>query len=96
MDVDHRQPEPLEELAAEDLHVARQDHDVAALTQQLQHARLSLGLAFLADGHMGVREPEGLHVGPQVVPVRDHLNHVRVQLVAAPAPQQLKHAVILA
>ena len=86
-----------QEVAAEDLHVAREDDEVEVLTvQQLEHPRLGRGLLALGHGHVLVARAEALDVGGVVGMVGDHQRDLAVQLAAPPAPQQVEQAVVLA
>src|SRR5581483_9923986 len=48
------------------------------------------------DGHVRERDPERAHVRLEVGVVRDHLHDLRAQLAAAPAPEEVEQAVLVA
>jgi hypothetical protein len=96
MDVDDRHPHPLQEIAAEDLHVACQHEQLGIAAQELEHLRLGPSPAARLDRHV----VEG-HAGRdrlllEVVMVGDHRHDLHVELAAAPAPQQLLQAMVMA
>jgi hypothetical protein len=96
MDVDDRRAERLQEAAAEDLHVAREDHEVEAIGQQLEHARLGRGLAVRRHRHVLEARAEGLDVGRVIGMVGDDERDLAGQLAAAPSPEKVEQAVLLA
>jgi hypothetical protein len=96
MDVDDRRTDAIEEVARQDLHVAREHDEVAASAQQLEQARLGLRLRLRRDRHMVERQAIGLYVRAQVLVVGRDQDDLRVELLATPAPQQLLKAVVLA
>ena len=96
VDVDHRDGQALEELAGQDLHVARQHDEVALAVEQLEQLRLGLGLALGVDGDVVVGHVEQLDVLAQVGVVGGDEDDAALELAAAPAPQQVEQAVVVA
>jgi hypothetical protein len=96
VDVDHRHADRVEEVARQDLHVARQDDEVEVSGQQLELAALGLALRVGADRDVDERDAERAHVVGEIGVVRDHEPDVEVELVAPRPPQQIEQAVVVA
>ena len=89
------QPTFGEELLGEDLHVARQHHQIDVAAQQIEQALFGFCPNVLRRGDMKEWHPERPHLIGEVGMVGDHHRHRHVQLTATVAPQQIKQAVVL-
>ena len=89
-------PTRCQEVADEDLHVAREHDQVEAAGELLEHRRLGLRLRLRRDRHVHERDAEARDVVLDVAVVGQHEPDVGVELAAAPAPQQVEQAVVLA
>ena len=69
MDVDRGHAHPLEKLAAEDLHVAREHEQIGTVAQQLEHPRLRLLLALGRHRHVVEGHARRLGLAAQIVVV---------------------------
>jgi hypothetical protein len=96
VDVDHRHAELIEERAREDLHVAREHHDVAAPGQHAQDLPLGLRLRLRRHRDVHERHPEGLDIGPVPLVVGDDDGDLGVELAAPTPPQQVEQAMLVA
>ncbi len=96
MDVDRRHPHPLQEVAAEDLHIARQHQQLGIAAQELEQSHLGLLLAALRHRHVVEGDSRGERLGLDVGVVGDHRHDLRVQLTTTPTPQQVQQAMVMA
>jgi hypothetical protein len=96
VDVDQRHAEPLEEVAGEDLHVARQHDHVDIACEQLEQPGLGFGLAVRRHGDVLEGDAERAHVILEVGVVGGDQGQVGVEGAATPAPEQVEHAVLVA
>ena len=93
-----RPSRPSQKDGRQDLHVAGQHDHVGLFLRQdrlhlLEGRRLRGRLR--ADGHAPEADAVPLHQPPQVLVVRDHARDVALELPAAPAVQEVGHAVVL-
>ena len=96
MDVDRRRAEPREEVAGEDLHVAGEDEQVD-LAEQLQRSRRSAAVLVAGlDRHVVEGEADRGDLLGVVGVVGDDRDELGAELAAAPAPEQVGEAVVLA
>ena len=93
MDVDRRGAQPPEELGGEDLHVAGEDEEVD-LAHRLQRPALRLVLRIRVDGDVLEGEAELLDLLGVLGMVGDDRRDVGAELAAAPAPEQVREAVV--
>ncbi len=95
MDVDDRHAETIDEVAGEDLHVPG-EHDEIDVSAELLH-QLALGLGLLPSRPAGERTaapaPRHRH---GVLVVGDDGGDLHRELAAAPAPEQIQEAVVVA
>ena len=96
MDVDRLHTHPLQEVAAEDLHIARQHQQLGIAAQELEQSHLGLLLAALRHRHVVEGDSRGERLGLDVGVVGDHRHDLRVQLTTTPTPQQLLQAMAVA
>src|SRR5215207_2519852 len=97
VDIDDPTRVSSDELGRQDLHVAREHHDVhAVLVEEIQDPGLLLRLGLLGDGQ--VVEGDAVDLGPrgEVGVVGDDERYPRLELPRIPAPQQVYEAVVVA
>ena len=96
VDVDHRGADPSQELAGENLHVTREDHEVDLAGEEIELTLLGLGLRVAGHRDVVIRHAEGSHFFFEVRMVGHHGGDVHVKLIPPPAPQHVEQAVLLA
>ncbi len=78
----------------QDLHVAREHHEIHLASKQAEERPLLLILRAGRYGEMVIRDAKRLHLASKVVMVRDHHRDLGLDLAAPPAPQQFEEAVV--
>jgi diguanylate cyclase (GGDEF)-like protein len=95
VDVDDRDAESIDQVARQDLHVAREDDQVDRSGKLCEEALFSVGPAALLDGDMDERDAERFDVGAEIFVVGDDACDLHRQLSATPPPQQVEEAVVV-
>jgi hypothetical protein len=96
VDVDHRATHVGEETRGENLHVAREHHQIDIAPQHVEHPRFRLGADVPVRGDVDEGDTERPDLVGEVSVIGDHHHHRHVELTPAVTPQQIQEAVILA
>lgn len=78
----------------QDLHIMSQNQEIHCIAKKVEHALLAVSVVFLPDGKEVVGNM--IHMGKrfQVLVITENARDIHHQLLAFPAPEQIREAVI--